>query len=178
MRSKFDKNEVNILNEIAEIILYNVKNEPCGKTIVDTIFIENLKKYKWYLREDGYVASSNYNGNYQFLHRLILSQTNINYIDHINRDRTDNRLENLRSVSSTENGMNKGIRSDNTSGKVGVHWDKTRLKWCAMIGYNHKRINLGSFNNFEDAVKAREEAEKQYFKDFRTINERAIKYDN
>lgn len=62
--------------------------------------------------------------------------------------------------------MNSGLSSNNTSGVTGVHWDKLNKKWKAQIGYNYKRIQLGSFDNFEDAVAARKQAEEKYFGEY------------
>ena len=81
---------------------------------------------KWYRRPDGYVATNNYKGNgYVYLHSIIIEKTNNKtYVDHINGDRLDNRRNNLRIVTPTQNGMNKRISSKNTSGRTGVHWAK------------------------------------------------------
>lgn len=170
MRTKFDKNKIVIDNNLAYIILYNVKNQEIARAIINIEYIDIIKDYKWYLRKDNYVATSNYNGEYCYLHNIIIGN-NCCYIDHVDRNRLNNTNDNLRYASASENGMNKGIRKDNKSGKVGVHWSKQNNKWCAMIGFNNKHINLGYFDYFEDAVKIRVEAEKKYFKQFKTINE-------
>ena len=85
-----------------------------------------------------------------------------NQIDHINRVRDDNRIENLREVSQSCNTQNSGIRSDNTSGIKGIYWHKKRNNWAARITVNGKRKNLGGFKNKVDAAKARYEAELKY----------------
>lgn len=56
--------------------------------------------------------------------------------------------------------------SHNSSGITGVTWNKERRKWQAQIVVNDKNINLGRYESFDDAVKARLEGEKKYFKDF------------
>ena len=86
-------------------------------------------------------------------------------IDHINRNRSDNRICNLREVSNKQNGQNASKRSDNTSGHPGVCWNKRASKWLARIMHNRKNINLGYFENLEDAVAARKAAEKLYWAD-------------
>lgn len=83
-------------------------------------------------------------------------------IDHINGIRTDNRLGNLREVSSSENSKNKCQRSNNTSGVTGVSWSHDKRKWLADIRVNKKQIYIGRFDNFDDAVAARKEAERKY----------------
>lgn len=86
------------------------------------------------------------------------------YVDHINRNRLDNRKCNLRLCTQQENMRNVGLRSDNKSGVKGVHFCKTRRKWVAQIKVDlNKYLLLGRFLDFDDAIKAREDAEKKYF---------------
>lgn len=58
---------------------------------------------------------------------------------------------------------NRKLRSDNTTGIVGVYWIKRTHMWRASIGFKGKQINLGDFSNKQDAINARKEAEKKYF---------------
>lgn len=83
-------------------------------------------------------------------------------IDHINGDRSDNRLVNLRSVTHQENGRNQSLASSNTSGRCGVTRDKKWGKWMAFIRVDGRAMTLGRFVKFEDAVAAREQAETKY----------------
>ena len=83
-------------------------------------------------------------------------------IDHINHIRDDNRIENLRLVNRRENTRNSSIRSDDTSGVVGVCFDKKRGKWYAQIVLNGTRLHLGRFSEKSEAIKARLEAEMKY----------------
>lgn len=85
-------------------------------------------------------------------------------IDHINRDRSDNRIDNLRDVSSAENCRNRGIGSDNKSGVNGVYKNKPSNKWHVQIKVKGKRIHLGMFDEIKDAAEARAIAEEKYFK--------------
>jgi len=84
------------------------------------------------------------------------------YVDHINHNRSDNSISNLRCVTAAENGKNRGKQSNNKSGYVGVHWDKTRRKWLASIKVNRRCINLGRFKERKDAIFARQQAENKY----------------
>lgn len=170
----YDKNEIIIEGDFAYIILYNKQCEEIGKTKIDTKNINDIENYKWYLRPDGYVATNNYHGMYMYLHSLICNKNDKYYTDHKDRNKLNNTEENLREANGSENQMNKGIRKNNTSGKVGVHWVENKGCWCAMICIDYKRINLGYFTNFDDAVNCRINAENKYFKDFRTINEKEI----
>lgn len=76
-------------------------------------------------------------------------------IDHINGNRGDNRLINLRLVTPTQNNENKHHTSPNTSSGVkGVHVDKRTGKWVAHIKTNHKKYHLGSFATIGEAQAA------------------------
>lgn len=87
------------------------------------------------------------------------------HIDHINHDRTDNRIANLREVSHQENCKNQSKPKNNTSGVVGVVYRKSRRgrkeHYEARITINGKRCHLGCFDNIEDAKEAREKALKK-----------------
>ena len=96
-------------------------------------------------------------------HRLIWLYVNgkfpDNQIDHIDGDPSNNRIENLRDVSHQENNKNQCKPCTNTSGHLGVSWNKNAEKWEARISveggvYKH----LGHFNVLEDAVSARQAA--------------------
>lgn len=86
-------------------------------------------------------------------------------IDHINRNRSDNRIANLREVSHKQNHQNASKPSNNTSGHTGVTWRKQSAKWQARIKHNYKMIHLGYFENLEEAIAARKAAEKLYWAD-------------
>jgi len=83
-------------------------------------------------------------------------------IDHINGSGSDNRINNLRDVTTSENNKNVRLRSDNTSGFTGVRWFKRDNNWRARIVVNKKEIHLGYFDSIEDAIKARKEANIRY----------------
>lgn len=80
-------------------------------------------------------------------------------VDHINGDRSDNRIANLRDVDALANARNRGIATNNSSGVLGVIWHKATGKWYAFISVSRKTKSLGLFNDIEDAIKARREAE-------------------
>ena len=82
-------------------------------------------------------------------------------IDHENGNRSDNRIENLRDVTSGENAKNRCIHSNNTSGYMGVHFHKRSGKWHARIMESRVRSHLGSFDTEEDAAAAYVECAKK-----------------
>lgn len=85
-------------------------------------------------------------------------------VDHINRIRNDNRIENLRLCTdgTLQNSQNRSLNVNNKSGVKGVYWNKNANKWHTRIGVNGKRINIGYYENIEDAKNARKEADKKY----------------
>jgi hypothetical protein len=83
-------------------------------------------------------------------------------IDHINWDRADNRIANLRAATRSQNGINNPLRKNNTSGITGVGWCPKRLRWTAQIAINRTCIPLGRYINKADAVAARKRAEQVY----------------
>ena len=83
-------------------------------------------------------------------------------IDHINGNRQDNRIANLRSVTRMENLKNSSIGRRNTSGVLGVYWANDRKMWRVEIGHENARIKVGSFVDLEDAIAARRRAEEKY----------------
>lgn len=104
-------------------------------------------------------------GKTYYAHRIIWKYVygeEPQFIDHINHRRADNRLINLRAVTKSENCRNTSIGSRNTSGTLGVTYDKTRGLWVAQIRIGKKNYHLGRFKNKEDAATARREAERKY----------------
>lgn len=83
-------------------------------------------------------------------------------IDHISRNRMDNRIENLRDVSRSENMHNSKKSKDNSSGFPGVGWHTQAQKWVAYIYIDYRKIHLGYFEDLEDAVHARKIAKIKY----------------
>ena len=90
-------------------------------------------------------------------------------VDHVNNDKLNNNVENLRFASTRENGMNRQIGKNNTSGYKGITFHKNKNKWMAQIKINGKNKNLGYFEKIEDAVNTRVNKAKQIFGEY--INE-------
>lgn len=94
----------------------------------------------------GYVRGR-FQGRVQLMHRVLadafLGAKPGQVVDHINGNKLDNRLSNLRVCLQRENARNVPMKRNNTSGFVGVSWDRTRGKWLAHIKVNRKFVNLG-----------------------------------
>lgn len=117
-------------------------------------------------RPNGYLMVS-INGKQKRAHRvaweLYYGEPPSGDIDHINHVRDDNRICNLRVVTSSENNKNLRRRKNNTTGISGVSWESDRNKWLSFIGVNKKRhLKLGRFSSFFEACCARKSAEVKY----------------
>jgi hypothetical protein len=109
------------------------------------------------------------NGRSYLVHRLIFLFHHgylPTVVDHINRVRNDNRIENLRAATQQDNVRNSKMNSKNTSGYPGVWHNKKTNKWIAYINIDLVRKHIGAFNTFEEAKEARIAYEKKHVKQF------------
>lgn len=136
------------------------------RIIIDKDKLKELRKYRWFIDKKGY-ASCYYkvDGKQKSLkmHRLVIDAPSKAIVDHKDKNKLNNRLSNLRIVNSTESNRNNTRRKDNTSGVTGVMWDSIKRRWKAFVYINSKRIWILSTKNKEDAIKARLQAEKDYY---------------
>lgn len=91
-------------------------------------------------------------------------------VDHINRDRQDNRIQNLRLASREQNGANCSLSRSNTSGVKGVTWCKRSGKWKAAIMVKRNRLNLGYYDSVANAAAAYDSAAARAFGCFASLN--------
>lgn len=143
------------------------------EAVVDDEDFDWLSKWKWSFSH-GYAVRGQYLGRDEslklkhkykriYMHKEI-NKTPQNFeTDHINRDRLDNRKENLRTVTRTENSRNHSAHKQNITGVRGVVWRKRERLYVAQIGVNKKSIRLGYFKDIHDAIKARKQAEAVYY---------------
>ncbi len=101
-----------------------------------------------------------------YAHRLAFLYVTGNFpvdtVDHINHNKSDNRWSNLRVVTHQENCKNTPLYSTNNSGTSGVYWHKRDKKWIACIYVNGKKKHLGCFDNKDDAIFSRKNANLAY----------------
>lgn len=139
---------------------------------------DKIKGYCWYKDKKGYIVSTDGETRKTILfHRIVTDCPDGFMPDHIHGKETvyDNRKSNLRIVNKQQNGMNSALSKNNTSGVTGIKWHSRDNVWESCITVNYKRIYLGRYNKFEDAVKARKEAEEKYFGEFSYDNSQSYK---
>lgn len=165
-RTRFDKNEIIIENNIAKILLYDNDCNVIDYTIIDVEDINKISKYK-ISKRDKY-AYANINNKSIPIHRIVTNTVDVidkihNPIDHINGNGLDNRKENLRICSISNNMYNtKNHRNESIIG-VRKHIQKNNyVSYQAYISVNKKQINLGYYKTKEEAIKARKDAEIKY----------------
>lgn len=173
----FANKKYNRYEEFSDYVIgYTSKNEPFYVDIAD---YEKIKNICWLKNEDGYIIS----GNGDRLHRIVTGCPDDKLVDHIGGEatRNDNRKSNLRIATHSQNSQNSCLHSNNTSGYTGVTWDKKNCKWIAQIKFNYKNIFLGRYVDIDDAIRARRNAEEEYFGEWSYHNSQIIakggKYD-
>ena len=127
-----------------------------------------------YRSEEGYVALS-YN-NYRMKAHRVAWYLHYGYwpaahleIDHIDGDKGNNAIKNLRLATCSQNQANRGPNKNNTSGYKGVTWDKKMHKWHAKICYQRKWYHLGRFDDPKEAHSAYSLAASKFFGEFARV---------
>lgn len=143
----------------------------------------DLATRKWWLSPQGYaigyekIGFRKYKNPYP--HRLILARKlgrklkRGEQVDHINHNKLDNRRENIRPATSRQNTLNRSRQSNNTSGYIGVSYNKRpgrRKRWEAYIKANGKRRFLGFYATPEEAAVVRDKVALEYFGEFAHLN--------
>lgn len=137
-------------------------------TIIDDQDAKLVLPYRWSDNGGGYLQSW-INGRRVLLHRFILSAVKGQEVDHINRVKTDNRRENLRFVTRSENMLNTGRMINKLAGTgntysryLGVTWSKKSNKWQAQMRRNNRNYYLGLFESELDASNAYQRASDKF----------------
>jgi hypothetical protein len=144
--------------------------------IVDDRDFERLSQYGWWFGPGGYATRQTYQGRKDkkslwknvFMHHEILKAPKGMFIDHINRNRLDNRIINLRIASYSQNGANKIVK--NPTGYRGVQYLSKPNVWVAKITVNNKQYYLGRFKDPILAAKAYDMKAKELFGEFAVLN--------
>jgi hypothetical protein len=139
------------------------------KYLVDDDVYEWASSFKWY-NNKGYAQRHivvDGKKSTVRMHREILSASDGVLVDHISRDRLDNRRENLRLCTHVENARNRSVGRGNTTGLKGV--GRQGRYWYARIRVGGARIRLGFFHSKEDAYSAYVDAARKYHGDFSAV---------
>lgn len=145
--------------------------------LVNVDGFELVKNFRWYLNKEGYVMRSQHisgSGKKRkkkivILARLLMDAPKNKVVDHINRDPLDNRKENLRICSRSQNEANSPSRGG-TSQFKGVHWDKKTERWISGIKLKYKKFILGSFESEIEAAKVYDKKAREFFGEFAYLN--------
>lgn len=137
--------------------------------IVDRDDYEELSQHKWYFHSKGYAVRDT--GGRKNRHSIMMHQEVMNskWIDHINRNKLDNRKSNLRKATPSQNQANHPKRMNNTSGYIGVS-ETPQQRFHAYIENNYKRINIGYFRTAKEAAIARDIVAKKLHGDYASLN--------
>jgi len=137
---------------------------------------ELLNQYCWRLDKFGYARTNIRIGLKEktiYMHQMLMGQRPGFIIDHINRNKLDNRMDNLRFCSHKENARNSSKKSASslTSNFIGVGRSSPQSStWRARITVDGMLVHIGSFNTQEDAAMARDKAAKKFFGGFASLN--------
>jgi len=158
-------NIIIIYDNYAEMVVESKGN--IYKALIDKEDIKRVDKYKWWLSCNGYLMTDTYDGDYKnryTIHRYILNVDDREIlVDHINRNRLDNRKCNLRKTTPTGNSINRSVQSNNKSGIIGVSWSRKLNKWEVRIKLHGKKKFIGYTKDLEEATRMRLQAELDIF---------------
>ena len=145
-----------------------------GVAMVDDADFPQLSRYRWYLHPAGYAIrfeASNGSMRSYYMHRDVTGAPSGHEVDHVNRDKLDNRRENLRLCSRSQNNVNV-VRASypNSTGFRGVFYIEARGQWCAQIWANGRHLKLGRWRSPEDAARAYDSAARELHGEFAVLN--------
>ncbi|AKU43388.1 HNH homing endonuclease [Bacillus phage Silence] len=163
MKNSFEKK-----GDLFIVFVKSAKAEDPIEIIVDKPALEKMQTFKntWYVvftnpknRKPMPYVYGTLKGKKFLLHRFLLDPVDGEYVDHINRNTLDNRIENLRKVNATENAKNRSAYG--YSGVRNVIWNKVAKKWIVSLKVNGKYVEFGRFDLIRDAEITAEKARKE-----------------
>lgn len=156
-KANIEKNKFELINEVVRVYVNNSDDV----ILCDADEWEKLKCYKWYKNMYGYAEANDEKHRKIKMHKVIIGDVGNFVIDHINRNKFDNRKCNLRVITKKANVLNRDLRKENTSGYAGV--SSVGDGWKATIKKDGKIVTLGIFKKKETAIKARRDAEIEIY---------------
>src|SRR5690625_2615678 len=140
-------------------------------------YTDNEEKYKWYVKKDGYMYRNASTEELKrdmprsiAMHRQLMGFPKGKTIDHINHDKLDNRLSNLRVASYADNQANSRKLKRTSSKYKGVRYHRRDNVWHAYITIKSKQKHLGTFKSEKDRSEAYNNAAKRFFGEFALLN--------
>jgi hypothetical protein len=139
--------------------------------LIDTKDYGLVKSYRWYAiksHKKFYAMTSFWEGKNKIsfqMHRLIMGFPQ-GIIDHKNRNGLDNRRENFRPCTLSQNSCNSSMRINNKSGVKGVSWNKQSKKWVVSIGIKRKTVSFGGYTDKNEAIEVAKKAYASLHKDY------------
>ena len=168
----FRKNGSHLDFRQSNLIDFSPKQESIRKNIlIDEWNMNLVEAYNWCL-SGGYLMAW-VDGKLRSLHSMLAERMGLDCsseIDHIDGNRENNHESNLRSATRAQNQANSKKSKNNTSGFIGVSFDKGTNKWAAQIQVKHKHIHLGFFDDIIEAAKIRDRAALKYHGEFARLN--------
>lgn len=142
------------------------------EAVVSSKDYPRLSQKKWHalVFPRGTYAGSMHNGSAIYMHRFITDCPKGMVVDHINGNTLDNRRENLRVCTNAQNLTNTRKKTSNTKYK-GVHRQKGRTNYMAVIGHGGKCIYLGTFETEELAAQAYNDKAIELHGEYASLNE-------
>ena len=157
----------------------NMEIELCGyRVLIDDEDFNKIKNHNWSIETQALKKGKQYFRYFDnaikstvTLHRLIMGCVlhDKKEVDHISGDTLDNRKQNLRIGTHTQNMQNVKRHKDNSTGYKGVDYNKEHKKYCARIAVNKRQIKLGYYKTAEEAYSVYCEASKKYHGEFGRI---------
>lgn len=141
--------------------------------IVDDNDYDMLNNYTWHLGNNGYIKTfvgGRKNVKCLLMHRLIMDPPADHEVDHINGNKLDNRRENLRIVTRSQNARNLRRHKQFSSRFKGVSWNSRDHLWDARLHTEYRTINLGQFTSEIQAALAYNQAAIEHFGEFASLN--------
>lgn len=161
-RGKADMADYEVLIARRKGVEYEVK--------VDAEDYAWAKEIRWYISTNGYVVVATSRSGREYLHRLIMRPGPDQHVDHVSRDKLDNRRINLRLCDRRGNMRNRAGNKDSTSRYKGVCWHIAAQKWHAQIGLEGRHLNLGLYETEIQAALIYDQVARFLFGEFAYTN--------
>ena len=167
-------NPINRLEYNADYDLVYIRTKDGSIGVADGAFYNMLSKYTWDKDSNGYISASFKDNGRVYPHRLqnyiIQNIPNGYIVDHINGNKLDNRMCNLRFATIKENNANRAAKNNSSSQYKGVSFDRSRGKWISAIQIDGKTKHIGRFDNERDAAIAYDNKALKEYGEFARLN--------